>query len=512
MKRWILIIVYVSIIGVCKAQKRNAVWCFGDSCLISFFYPTVPSTGLSQVKSRGSSVSINDTSGSLLFYAFTRAGMVGNTTKVYNSQHALMDNGDSIAGEGWYEELIIVPKPNSNNLFYLFSIGVTNSGSVGLYWSLIDLTYNGGLGKVTQKNIQLLNMTAIDCITAVKYGNGRDWWLIYRYWDNNLIYNNEYYKYLISPSGIAAPIIQQVGTVTHSGFTRNVFNHKGNRMAVIDAAGMIELLDFDRCTGIFSNPLVITPNVPVGNNIPLLWSGEFSPNDSLLYVSGSDSTAELVQYNLYAPNIAASADTIAVLTYAPYIGGLLKMAPDKKIYWSNAWYDGLNYNFPYPDTTYNLYNTHLSVINSPDNIGTSCNFTPFSFYLGGARTYYGLPNNPDYDLGADSGSLCDTITGTAPSPPAPKGGVLDVTYISAWQMLFVNAHNLKGKNAMLKIYDLNGRCVINTAIAKGSTPLNMTLRGDYFTTDINVSILSNGMYVAYLVTDHEALSKKFVKY
>ena len=33
-----------------------------------------------------------------------------------------------------------------------------------------------------------------------------------------------------------------------------------------------------------------------------------------------------------------------------------------------------------------------------------------SFYLGGKRTYLGLPNNPKYDLGALQGSSCDTLS------------------------------------------------------------------------------------------------------
>jgi hypothetical protein len=35
---------------------------------------------------------------------------------------------------------------------------------------------------------------------------------------------------------------------------------------------------------------------------------------------------------------------------------------------------------------------------------------PFSFYLGGKRTYHGLPNNPNYELGPLAGSICDTLT------------------------------------------------------------------------------------------------------
>lgn len=120
----------------------------------------------------------------------------------------------------------------------------------------------------------------------------------------------------------------------------------------------------------------------------------------------------LYQYDLSAPNILSTEQFISTLT-SPVNGwalqGYLKLAPDGKIYWSSMWYDGTFF-FPYPDTTYNIYNTHLSVINQPNNLGTACDFQPFSFYLGGSRTYIGLPNNPNYDLGPLVGSICDSLT------------------------------------------------------------------------------------------------------
>jgi hypothetical protein len=53
----------------------------------------------------------------------------------------------------------------------------------------------------------------------------------------------------------------------------------------------------------------------------------------------------------------------------------------------------------------------------------------------------------------------------------------------------------KRKNAVLKIYDLNGRVVYKDA----STSLSMTRNG-YYKRDVDVSKLSYGMYVVRLVT------------
>jgi hypothetical protein len=89
----------------------------------------------------------------------------------------------------------------------------------------------------------------------------------------------------------------------------------------------------------------------------------------------------------------------------------LKRGPNDKIYLSSAYIDSMNnWNYPYPDSVYNNYNMNLSVIQEPDSAFPTCNFTPYSFYLGGKRTYWGLPNNPNYDMGVVAGSPCDTLS------------------------------------------------------------------------------------------------------
>ncbi|MBL0341517.1 MAG: hypothetical protein IPP71_11585 [Bacteroidetes bacterium] len=71
--RNVVLIVFALLINVLGySQKTNNVWCFGDSAGINFNNANIL-TGTSNVKSRGSAISIADSSGQLLFYAFTRA-------------------------------------------------------------------------------------------------------------------------------------------------------------------------------------------------------------------------------------------------------------------------------------------------------------------------------------------------------------------------------------------------------------------------------------------------------
>ncbi|MBK7683629.1 MAG: hypothetical protein IPJ26_14690 [Bacteroidetes bacterium] len=102
--------------------------------------------------------------------------------------------------------MVIVPDPGNVNRFYIFCPGVADHG---LYYSIIDLSFNGGLGKVVQKNVQLRNDTICDGITAVRHGNGRDWWVVVRSWKN--VPTKDITAYLVSPSGVVGNPTQFIG-------------------------------------------------------------------------------------------------------------------------------------------------------------------------------------------------------------------------------------------------------------------------------------------------------------
>ena len=250
-----------------------------------------------------------------------------------------------------------------------------------------------------------------------------------------------------------------------------------------------------------SNHILIRPKNTVPP-APGLWSCAFSPNNRFLYISAEGNpTSYLMQIDLQDSTPWASADTIWKDSVYAWFAGALRLAPDNKIYFACTWYDG-TFNYPYPDTLSNYVINNLSVINSPDSLGMACNFTPFSFYLGGSRTYVGLPNNPDYDLPRLQGSLCDTIQWAAVQNIEPPKGEMYVSYIKDWQKAFINAQHLKGTTYTLSVIDITGRQIFKE---KGR------LRPPYFTKDLDCSRYSKGMYIVSLQTDKEILAKKFVK-
>lgn len=494
----------------CFGQKRNLFWCFGDSAAIDFNNINNPIATYSVVNSRGSCASISDTSGALLFYSaydadvYLNGGPPFNGGEVYNKSNALMVNGDLIVMGLWYMEAVIVDNPISSNQFYLFSIGVT--GNYGLYYSMVDMTLDSGFGGVTQKNVQLLPYAATDGLTCVKHGNGRDWWVIFR--KNGYYagwYDNRFYKYLVSPAGINLVDSQGIGSLDLSGLTRYFFNKEGNKLASVNYDGQIETFDFDRCTGNLSNYTLIR-QMTLSNPPKEMFSGEFSSNGRFLYIStnGAYDSTYVIQIDLQNPLLYNAADTIGKISYPIAGGGFLKRGPDDKIYFSCSWYDGSNFNFPYPDTTFNLYNTHLSVINEPDSLGSACNFIPYSFNLGGGRTYYGLPNNPDYDLSKLAGSVCDSLQFAGINYlQTINNAELFVYYHSGWQKAFINAHRLKGKSCLLQVFEITGKKIFETN--------KQTITAGYFTFDFDCSSLSTGLYIVRLQTEREVLCEKFVK-
>jgi hypothetical protein len=490
------------------AQKRNYIWCFGDSAGIDFNNLSNPTTFSSGNDTRGSNCAIADTNGNLLFYALTcylPYYLSGNvrTGAIFNRYHELMANGDSSVGICLYNEVIIIPYPANDSMYYVFFAGV---GPIyGLYYAIVNLNANNGLGAVVSKNNQLVPFAQIDCLNAIKHGNGRDWWLFFRRrYPSTISPNNEFYSFLISNSGITNYNFQNVGSFQSDGGGKLTFSKQGDKLIYSGWKGLIEKYDFNRCTGIISNPITI--HFENNLNSDTLWaSNELSSDGKVLYVSTSNDTSYLFQFDLTAPNIASSRQTIWSTNYPINAGGVLKRGPDGKIYFACIY----NSVYPYPDSVSNMYNENLSVINLPDSIGAACDFQPYSFYLRGKRTYWGLPNNPDYDMPAWAGSPCDTILSTSVNPPkANLLPTLMLTYVTEWQKLFVNAQHLKGKNCVLEIFDVTGKLIYSSA---GLRPSGLQVSdGGYFTQDINCTAFANGLYLVNLKTEKETLVKKVI--
>ena len=498
-----LLLFFIFFGNVSIAQFTNKIWAFGDSAGISWLNSSVlPINFKSNLNHRNGSVSISDTSG-LICYAALFDNTLPTNVCIWNKYNTLMQNGDYNYGGWWYHVNLFIPDPNNDSLLYLFGIGVTDD-PYGFYYSRLNYKANNDSGIVIQKNVQLNNFPAFDALMSVRHGNGRDWWLIFQRWyaPTFTTPSNEFYIYLVNTNGITGPFQQQIGLQHTTNGGHLVFDPAANRFANISIKGMIELCNFDRCTG------TITSTIPIEQEagaFPFPWynSCAFSPDGTKLYVieySQSSAPSYLFQFDLNAVNISTS-KTVIDSFINPDIGiGTLKLAPDNKIYLAAA---DENFFVTYPDTMFTTINSNLSVINQPDSLGLACDFQPFSFYLGGARTYYGLPNNPDYELGAWVGSPCDTLT-VGISENAKNDVFFQAWYNGEWNMIHVNASKLKGSKGVLRLFDVQGRVLYEAK-------LNV-ITGGYLTTEINMNGIASGVYIVSLSTEKEKLQGKIMKY
>jgi len=405
MKNIVLIGILCMFITSAFPQDRNSIWCFGDSAGIDFRNPSNPVTFKTGIRSRSDCASIADENGNLLFYVGSDTTVNVSSGFVYNRNHQQMPFGWGLKLGNWNHEVIIFPMPGDPDKYYIFHTSITQS--LGIFYSIVDMSMDNGYGDVVVNNVTLATTSVTDGVAAVKHANGRDWWLIYakRYQSAP---TNMFIEYLITPAGISAPTIINIGNTHQSGAGDLNFSDDGEKFIFTTISNLVEVFDFDRCTGALSNPVVVKPESTGGEDFAV-GSGVLSPDKNLVYITYNADTSYVYQYDLRVNPVSSSRVEIAMFTDILFCTGMLRLAPDNKIYLSNAYQNLIQYFFPYADSVYNYFNMNLSVINSPDSAGVACDFQPYSFYLGGSRTYLGLPNNPNYELQAVQGSICDSL-------------------------------------------------------------------------------------------------------
>ncbi len=183
-----------------KAQpgKEAWHWNFGYHASLDFSSGT-PVVGTCSIDSKDGGASVSDaTTGALLFYTD------GDTVRDKNNN--VMTGGTGFNTYQDYQSTLIIPKPGSSTLYYIIYTYYTNTNPK-IYYALVDMTQNGGLGAVTVKN-QLIASNAEDKITAIRHCNGTDYWLI-----THVIASNTFQTYLITAAGISsAPVTSSAGS------------------------------------------------------------------------------------------------------------------------------------------------------------------------------------------------------------------------------------------------------------------------------------------------------------
>lgn len=234
----------------------------------------------------GANSSICDADGNLLFYT--------NGCQIINNKHELMLSGDSLNYGDIFENacsfsyptwqgIITLPYPEKDSLFAIFhlmQIDDISNHNVSFLQSVVNINRDEGLGEVISKNELILEDFFTDQITAARHGNGRDWWIIVPKFESNL-----YYIFLFDQTGITLINEQNIGIIWNnfdwSG--QVVFSPNGNKYVRGNAFNEVQIFDFDRCSGIFSNPITLSLPSETRDSIGLGLG--ISVNSHFLYVS-----------------------------------------------------------------------------------------------------------------------------------------------------------------------------------------------------------------------------------
>ena len=349
------------------------------------------------------------------------------------------------------------------------------------------MTLDGGLGGIVsgQKDVHAVNDTLFQgWITACKHANGRDWWLVVHKW-----YSDLFYKFLITPTGVSSPISQNIGQVMMpSDGLRDFdirgqasFSPDGSQYAMAGQSNILHLFDFDRCSGMFSNPRIA--NIDTTDRVRSL---SFSPNSRYIYISHLQ--YRIFQFDTWQTNLNSASITVALWdSFIDPTSGLQvlfhnhQLASNGKIYIS----------------TFNS-SKYFHVINSPNDPGLTCNIMQHAFDISNYNVT--IPNFPNYNLGSQSGSPCDSLTSlnesilNTPLQLRAFPNPFNSAYIS------INYSLEQNKTGNLEIINTTGQIIYQQTLPQWSSHQKLHL-----------AEISDGIYLMKLQSGAKNVTLKIIK-
>ena len=382
----LLVIVFLFLIKLSAAQEYGIQWVLGDrESVLDFRNDTLTNYAIGpDMPMFLTEANICDSSGNLLYYT--------NGIYIANKNGNPLVNGDSLSpcdySDQWrccglniLQATLFLPKPGDTSRFYLihFSNDTDNGNLPGnLYFTEI---HDSGSGVIERKNVVFgKGIFRQGGATACKHANGRDWWVVMGLHDSN-----EYFVYLFTPDSIIGPISQSIGPAYYGPFDLpySKFSQDGSKYVTSCATGTITAMDFDRCSGEFSNPIVMY-NQDSGAVV------EFSPNGRFVYATNA---INLTQFDLSLPNPQHDSVTLYQADSTDDARmSFLQIAPNGKLYASC--FNGGYY--------------FIHAVNYPDLKGDSADYVDTAFTTLTVNSG-NFPNMINYQLGSLYGSGCDTI-------------------------------------------------------------------------------------------------------
>lgn len=493
--RKIISLIFLLITSICAQAQMDANWLFGDSLGIKFNSGSINPIE-SSIKTVEAAASISDSLGNLLFY--TDGG------NVYNKLNQLMDNGDSLnngqisnGGNTITNGVIIIPVPlNQNTQFYIIYLNSFNTVTTrGLYYSLVDISANGGLGKVIAKNDTIIilpidSTNYCEKIAITRHANGRDWWVLI-----HQVNSEQFIKFLLSPFGISGPYYQCIGR-SPAHFGEMIFNNQGNQLVNVGPSGLIDLFDFNRCTGELSNYKNLGSTIyPDNVDTNYFYGVAFSPDDSKIYVSNAGKG--IIQFSNFTGgdtiNNYIKKWIVFHLSVLEINYGQLELAPNGKIYIARYIIDTTVYGF-------DSINEFLAEISYPNLTFPLCQYNLFGQWLFNRSINidydWSLPYFPNYNLSALDDSPCDTL----------RLGIKGIENKKTEVSIYPNPASDK---VMIRSFDIDIESITVFNMV-GQQKIKHNYKNDK-KVELSLNNLSSGIYIVEIETAHGVVREKFVK-
>lgn len=406
-----------------------------------------------------------DPDGELLFYT--------NGCAVSDRQHQIMPGGEGlnpgdIAGMVCAQKGYIVPQgamtlpdPGHAGRHYLLHLGASYDPVrkllLGpLYYTEIDMNLRNGLGDVVSKNNALL-AGDLGSFTAVRHGNGRDWWVLAPEFGGA-----KWHVFLLGPSGFSAlpPQFLPLSGLVCEKHIGTAASLQGDRVANWGDCKVI-VSDFDRCSGTLDHTLELpapTHWVPGGGLA-------FSPSGRYLYATSQN---VLFRADLRPdPPAVIRLDTVRFsydpLLKSPFVvpGNTFHMlvnGPDGHIYGNT------------PSRA-----RHLHVLHNPDSdtiAPAALDFRARGLPLPVANVRT-LPHLPHYRLTSLPESPCDTLGIVNVAEKTPPVPAFLVSPNPTQDVLLVECPNCPHEPALrVLLHDMQGRLVRSAEHSGSSLRLN----------------------------------------
>lgn len=363
-----------------QAQKEATNWVFGGWGGVNFSCAT-PQIMFTPFDGLEGGASISSADGELLFFTTGDA--------IWSRDFRIMPNGRGIGGLCSFfadyasasQSSLIVPHPGNADLYYVFTTDCAEDGFVdGVRYAIVDLSRNGGMGDVIEKDKPLVGFTA-EKIAAIYQPNGKDVWVV-----THGVLSNTFFAFSITAAGLdVVPVVSHAGQVHPGGRGYLKFSPDGNRLAAACFIGILndgifpELFKFDKQTG------VVTADFILQTATTSVYGVSFSPDSKLLYTTCGwtcgGTTRSIEQFNLEAGTPQEINDQKYVILDEGLQGSAMQLGIDGKLYYMSSKREG-------PSGT-----SFLGVIAAPNLVGASCNpnptFVPLPCWI---RPSWGMSN------------------------------------------------------------------------------------------------------------------------